>query len=175
MKQSLVITLLDLNNAFCEVHQNLIYEFLDINMFLTISTILLKAYALNFILQLSHLVSTLPWIPVGRGVLQVDCLSHLLFNLCFHTFIQHINARNYYQFWFLGDCCRTLIQFTGFHLQVMQLLSVVIKVKINTCLIASPFGAIGHKWPFELINVSPLELRIQHKINPIPAQTSSKL
>ena len=41
-----------------------------------------------------------PFITVGRGVLQGDCLSPLLFNMCFNTFIQHIKAEKYRQFGF---------------------------------------------------------------------------
>ncbi|CAB4002828.1 Hypothetical predicted protein [Paramuricea clavata] len=37
---------------------------------------------------------------VGRGVLQGDCLSPLLFNMCFNNFIQHIKAEKYRQFGF---------------------------------------------------------------------------
>ena len=36
-------------------------------------------------------------IIVWRGVLQGDCLSPLLFNLCFNTFFQHIKADQYCQ------------------------------------------------------------------------------
>ena len=38
--------------------------------------------------------------PVRRGVLQSDCLSPLLFNMCFNTFIQHIKTDKYRQFGF---------------------------------------------------------------------------
>ena len=38
-----------------------------------------------------------PFISVGRGV-QGDCLSSLLFNLCFNTFLQHIKSEKYRQF-----------------------------------------------------------------------------
>ena len=41
-----------------------------------------------------------PFISVGRGVLQGDCLSPLLFNLCFNTFLQHIKSEKYRQFGF---------------------------------------------------------------------------
>ena len=40
------------------------------------------------------------FIPVGRGVLQGDCLSPLLFNMCFNTYIQPIKAERYRQFGF---------------------------------------------------------------------------
>ena len=40
------------------------------------------------------------FITVGRGVLQGDCLSPLLFNMCFNTFIQHIKEDNYNQYGF---------------------------------------------------------------------------
>ncbi len=45
-------------------------------------------------------LSLAPFILVRRGVLQGDCLSPLLFNMCFNTFIQHIKAEKYRQFGF---------------------------------------------------------------------------
>ena len=41
-----------------------------------------------------------PAIPVGRGVLQEDCLSPLLFNMCFNTFIQSVKQGKYKQLGF---------------------------------------------------------------------------
>ena len=41
-----------------------------------------------------------PFITVGRGVLQGDCLSPLTFNLCFNTFINYISAQKFSQFGF---------------------------------------------------------------------------
>ena len=41
-----------------------------------------------------------PFIKVGRGVLQGDCLSPLTFNLCFNTFIHYISNRKFQQFGF---------------------------------------------------------------------------
>ena len=41
-----------------------------------------------------------PFLFVGGGVLQGDCLSPLLFNLCFNTFLQHIKSEKYRQFGF---------------------------------------------------------------------------
>ena len=36
-----------------------------------------------------------PNIPVTRGVLQGDCLSQLLFNMCFNTFIKFLEAEKF--------------------------------------------------------------------------------
>ena len=41
-----------------------------------------------------------PAIPVRRGVLKGDCLSPLLFNTCFNTFIQYIREGKYTQLGF---------------------------------------------------------------------------
>ena len=41
-----------------------------------------------------------PAIPVKRGVLQGDCLSPLLFNMCFNTFIQYIKTHKFRQLGF---------------------------------------------------------------------------
>ena len=105
---SLVITLLDLKNAFGEVHHSLIYE-------------VLKYHHIPY--HISHHVKSLysgfhtsvitsdfhtSFIPIRRGVLQRDCLSPLLCNLCFNTFIQHIKAPNYHQIGFLLVYCKNL-------------------------------------------------------------------
>ena len=41
-----------------------------------------------------------PAIPINFGVLQGECLSPLVFNLCFNTFIQFIKQGKYKQFGF---------------------------------------------------------------------------
>ena len=43
---------------------------------------------------------TSPAIPVGRGVLQGDCLGSQVFNICFNTFIQFIKQEKYKQLGF---------------------------------------------------------------------------
>ena len=43
---------------------------------------------------------TTPFIPVKRGVLQGDCISPLLFNMCFNSFIQLFKSDNYNQLGF---------------------------------------------------------------------------
>ena len=92
-QRSLVITLLDLKNAFGEVHHNLITEVLTEEIQKLISSlytgfhtsVITKSFATPFIL-------------VGRGVLQGDPLSPLTFNLIFNTFIRYIKSEQFEQF-----------------------------------------------------------------------------
>ena len=96
-QRSLIITLLDLKNAFGEVHHNLIQEVLRYHHIPDHMQSLVRSLYTDF--QTSFITSEFqtPFINVGRGVLQGDCLSPLLFNLCFNTFIQHIKDENYRQ------------------------------------------------------------------------------
>ena len=99
-QRSLVITLLDLKNAFGEVHHNLVTSVLDYHHIPEHIKLIVESLYTNF--QTSIITSEFrtPFITVGRGVLQGDCLSPLLFNMCFNTFIQHIKAEKYRQFGF---------------------------------------------------------------------------
>ena len=99
-QRSIVITLLDLKNAFGEVHHNLIQSVLDYHHIPDHIKFVIKSLYTDF--QTSIITSEFctPFISVGRGVLQGDCLSPLLFNMCFNTFIQHIKAEKYRQFGF---------------------------------------------------------------------------
>ena len=96
-QRSVVITLLDLKNAFGEIHHNLIKVVLNHHHVPpTIQALISNLYD-NF--QTSIITDSFisPAIPVGRGVLQGDCLSPLLFNMCFNTFIQFIKREKYKQ------------------------------------------------------------------------------
>ena len=99
-QRSLVITLLDLKNAFGEVHHNLVTSVLDYHHIPEHIKLIVESLYTNF--QTSIITSEFrtPFITVGRGVLQGGCLSPLLFNMCFNTFIQHIKAEKYRQFGF---------------------------------------------------------------------------
>lgn len=92
---SLVITLLDLKNAFGKVHQYLIQCVLDYHHIPDHIKSNISIFYTDF--KTSIITS---YLSVGRGVLQVDCLSTLLFNICFNTFIQHIKVYRYHQFGF---------------------------------------------------------------------------
>ena len=100
-QRSLIITLLDLKNAFGEVHHNLIYEVLDYHYIPDHVKNLIRSLYTDFQTSIITEEFSTPFITVGRGVLQGDCLSPLLFNMTFNTFIQHIKSHKYRQlgFW----------------------------------------------------------------------------
>ena len=98
--RSLVITLLDLKNAFGEVHRNLITSVLDYHHIPEHVKLIIKSLYTDFKTSIITSEFRTPFIPVRRGVLQGDCLSPLLFNMCFNTFIQHIKTDKYRQFGF---------------------------------------------------------------------------
>ena len=97
-QRSLVITLLDLKNAFGEVHHNLIQTALDQQHIPDHIKSLVKSLYTDFKISILTNEFRTPFISVGRGVLQGDCLSPLLFKLCFNTFLQHIKSEKYRQF-----------------------------------------------------------------------------
>ena len=100
-QRSLIITLLDLKNAFGEVHHNLIYEVLDYHYIPNHVKNLIRSLYTDFQTSIITEEFSTPFITVGRGILQGDCLSPLLFNMTFNTFIQHIKSQKYRQlgFW----------------------------------------------------------------------------
>ncbi|CAB4030630.1 Hypothetical predicted protein [Paramuricea clavata] len=99
-QRSLVITLLDLKNAFGEAHHNLIQSVLGYHHIPNHMNNLIKSLYIDFKTSVITSEFRTHFIPVGRGVLQGDCLSPLLFNMCFNTYIQHIKAEKYRQFGF---------------------------------------------------------------------------
>ena len=119
---SLVITLLDLKNAFGEVHHNLIKSVLSYHHVPEKIQSLISSLYINFKTSIITDKFVTPAISVKRGVLQCDCLSPLLFNMCFNTFIQYIKAKkNSNNLVSLPIANQTvcLPQSTGFSLQTM--------------------------------------------------------
>ena len=107
-QRSLVISLLDLKNAFGEVHHNLIQCVLSYHHIPDHIKILIKSLYTDFKTSVLTSQFNTPFIHVGRGVLQGDCLSPLLFNLCFNTFVQHIKSDKYSQFGFSSSLLNPL-------------------------------------------------------------------
>ena len=94
-QRSLIITLLDLRNAFGEVHHKLIQRILEYHYIPEeIQQLIVSLYQYFHTSVISKDFAT-PFIPVKRGVLQGDCLSPLLFNMCFNSFIQLVKSNNY--------------------------------------------------------------------------------
>ena len=102
-QKSLVITLLDLKNAFGEVHHNLISEVLRYHHVPDQIQLLIQSLYSNFQTSIVTESFQTPIITVGRGVLRGDCLSPLTFNLCFNTFIRYISDKKFTQFGFTID------------------------------------------------------------------------
>ena len=104
-QRCIVITLLDLKNAFGEVHHNLVYEVLKYHHVPNHIKNLICSLYTDFQTSIITEQFNTPFITVGRGVLQGDCLSPLLFNMSFNTFIQHIKSEKYRQlgFWKLSE------------------------------------------------------------------------
>lgn len=104
-QRSLVITLLDLKNAFGEVHHNLIQEVLEYHHIPDHIKNIIHSLYTDFQTSIITEEFNTRFITVDRGVLQGDSLSPLLFNMSFNTFIQHIKSEKYRQlgFWNLSE------------------------------------------------------------------------
>ena len=101
-QKPVVITLLDLKNAFGEVHHNLISEVEVLKYHHIPDEIQQLIHSLYSNFQTSIVIESFqtPFITVGHGVLQGDCLSPLTFNLCFNTFIRYISDKKFNQLGF---------------------------------------------------------------------------
>jgi len=144
-QRSLVITLLDLKNAFGTVHHNLILEVLKFHHIPNHIRDLVHSVYTNFQTSMIAPHFHSPFLYEGHGVVKGDCLSPLLFNLCLNTFFEHIKAEKYKQFGFpvTPVPILPLFRFTGFKLLMMLQLFVVKNRKIRFCLIALAYGVNG--------------------------------
>jgi hypothetical protein len=79
-QRAVFITLLDLKNAFGEVRHNLVQSVLDYHHIPEHIKFVIKSLYTEFQTSIITSESGTPFISVGRGVLQGDCLSPLLFN-----------------------------------------------------------------------------------------------
>ena len=94
-QRSIVITLLDLKNAFGEVHRSLITDVLSHHyMPPEIREIIKHLYPIKLFYMCISIRVHYGVIHFGRGVLQGDSISPLLFNLIINTFIQHIKQQD---------------------------------------------------------------------------------
>jgi len=97
-QRSLVITLIDLRNAFGTVNHHLIQTVLKYHHIPeNIGNIIESLYGAFHISILTNDFNT-RFIKVANGVLQGDCLSPLLFNMIINTFIQSLKQEKYQTF-----------------------------------------------------------------------------
>jgi len=89
-----------LKNDIGEVHHNLISEVLKYHHIPDHIQILISSRYSNFRTTIISNSFQTPFIFVGRGVLQGDCLGPFTFNLSFKTFINYISAQKFNQFGF---------------------------------------------------------------------------
>ena len=90
-QRSLVITLLDLRNAFGEVHQELIKSVLRFHNIPSHIEELIDNVYQDFRISIATKTFVTKPVIVQKGVLQGDSLSPLLFNKCVNTLITTIN------------------------------------------------------------------------------------
>ena len=109
-QRSVVITLLDLRNAFGEVSHKLISKSLEIhNIPPSIINLVENIYKhANVSIGVNRLASDK--IKVQKGVLQGDPCSPLLFNICFNTLIRTIAQDK-----FIFGCCLGPCHFAQLH------------------------------------------------------------
>ena len=86
------MTLFDLKNAFGEVHHNLIKSVLKYHNIPTSVIDLINSLYSDYSISITTKDFVTNPIKVKRGVLQGDCLSPLIFNLCMNTLIKSIKS-----------------------------------------------------------------------------------
>ena len=99
-QKSLVIALLDFQNAFGEAHHHLIPEVSKYHHISTQIQLLIGGLYSEF--QTSGITNFFktPFITIDTGVFQGDCLSPLTFKLRYNTFIHYISDSKFTQFGF---------------------------------------------------------------------------
>ena len=132
-QRSVIITLLDIKNAFSKLLHSLIYKVLQYHHLPCEISDLIQSLYTNF--QTSIITEQFSTLFITIGVLQGDSLSPLLFNMSFNMFIQHIKSENTPSLAF-GNLIKLVfraIPFIGSNLQMMQLSSAAKKRKIKFC------------------------------------------
>ena len=94
-QRKVVITLLDLKNAFGEVHHNLIEEVLNYHHIPEHMRKIIRSLYTNFRISICTDSFKTEFVTVGRRVLQGDCLSPLLFNMCLYIKVEQFTHLGY--------------------------------------------------------------------------------
>ena len=91
-QRQVIITLLDLKNAFGEIDHQVIMKVLEYHHFPDRIKALVKTYYTNYMVSIGTDRFTTDPIFIQKGVLQGDCLSPLLFNLVVNTLLKTIDS-----------------------------------------------------------------------------------
>ena len=92
-QRQVIITLLDLKNAFGEIDHNVIMKALEYHHFTEHIKSLLKACYTNYKVSIGTDNFTTDPIIIEKGVLQGDCLNHLLFNLVVNALLKTLTLK----------------------------------------------------------------------------------
>ena len=96
-QRSLVVTLLDLRNAFGEVNHRLIYLALQYHHVPEELINLVKDIYNNSLVSVAHYSGNTQFMAVERGVLQGDPCSPLIFNMCFNPLMKMVTQPKFEQ------------------------------------------------------------------------------
>ncbi len=99
-QRSITITLLDLRNAFGEINHKLI-ESIDYHHIPPVIRKLISATYTDYLVNIAVGSKVSSAIVVGRGVLQGDPGSPLIFNLCFNPLMRLLANKEYQQFGYM--------------------------------------------------------------------------
>ena len=113
-QRSLVITLLDLKNAFGEINHKLIIAALQYHHVPSEITNLIENIYTNCQISIATGTQNTPLINVSKGLLQGDPCSPLIFNICFNPLMKLISQPKYEQlgyFWGPNARVRSWLQF----------------------------------------------------------------
>ena len=102
-QRSIVVTLLDLKNAFGEINHKLIISALQYHHIPMEITNLIENIYSNCQISIATGTQNTPLINVTKGVLQGDPCSPLIFNICFNPLMKLISQPKYEQLGYLWD------------------------------------------------------------------------
>ena len=94
-QRSVTVVLLDLKNAFGEIHHNLIATALELHHVPDHIRQIIKNIYTNSRTAVSFNDQVTDFIPVERGVLQGDPCSPLIFNICFNLLMKTVNNKKF--------------------------------------------------------------------------------
>ena len=100
-QRSLVVPLLNLKNAFGDVHHNLIPVVLDYHHVPSELIECIMSLYKDFAKTVVTDSYTTSFLRIERGVLQGDCLNPLIFNLLINTFTQYVRQGRFSQLGYL--------------------------------------------------------------------------